>query len=303
MPIFRSLVKFKFLGLAGLLAVVATALQAAPVTFNTALPVAEGEFINRELLVLARPGDDPGGLGRNMEVNTLVSVLAYGVNSKLALFGILPYVDKELSMGSMPTGRGNDGFGDFTLFGRFTFFQQDAPGRTLRVAVFGGTRAPTGEDDEFDNLGRLPPPLQTGTGTWDGFGGVVVTRQSLDYELDGQIAYRNNGKANGFEAGDEWRLDGSLQYRLWPGSLTTTAISGFLYGVLEANLVYRDRNKILGQDEANSGGTILFLAPGLQYVTRRWIVEAVVQYPVIQNPHGTALENGYVVRTGFRWNF
>lgn len=73
--------------------------------------------------------------------------------------------------------------------------------------------------------------------------------------------------------------------------------------MLEANLVYRDRNKILGQDEANSGGTILFLAPGLQYVTRRWIVEAVVQYPVIQNPHGTALENDYVVRTGFRWNF
>ena len=131
----------------------------------------------------------------------------------------------------------------------------------------------------------------------------MVTRQSLDYELDGQIAYRNNGKANGFEAGDEWRLDGSLQYRLWPGSLTTTAIPGFLYGVLEANLVYRDRNKILGLDDANSGGTTLFLAPGLQYVTRRWIVEAVVQFPVFQNLHGTALENDYVLRTGFRWNY
>ena len=210
-------------------------------TFNTALPVAEGEFINRELLVLTRSGDDPSGLGRDMEVNTLVSVLAYGINSKLALFGILPYVDKELSTSSMPSGRGNDGFGDLTLFGRYTFFQQDTPGRTLRVAGFGGIKAPTGEDDEFDNLGRLPPPLQTGTGAWDGFGGVVVTRQSLDYELDGQIAYRSNGKANGFEAGDEWRLDGSLQYRLWPGNLTTTATSGFLYGVLEANLVYRNR--------------------------------------------------------------
>jgi hypothetical protein len=47
----------------------------------------------------------------------------------------------------------------------------------------------------------------------------------------------------------------------------------------------------------------VFLSPGLQYVTKRWIVEGVVQLPVVQNLHGTALENDYVLRAGFRFNF
>ena len=47
----------------------------------------------------------------------------------------------------------------------------------------------------------------------------------------------------------------------------------------------------------------LYLSPGLQYVTKRWIVEGGVQVPVVQNLNGLALENDYVVRAGFRFNF
>jgi len=314
-PVFRLLVTLllllkgqrllESLSLAGLIAISAATVQAAPVTFNTALPVAKDVFVNRELLVLMRSGGDASGLNRDRDVNVLVSVLGYGVNEKLALFGTLPYINKELAltMNGIPVARSNDGFGDLTLFGRYTLFQQNAPGWTFRVAGFAGTKMPTSTDDKNDNLGRLPTPLQLSTGAWDGFGGVVATWQTLDFELDGQISYRNNGEANGFEAGDEWRLDGSLQYRLWPGSLVGPDIPGFLYGVLEANLVYKDRNVLNGQDVAGSGGTTLFLSPGLQYVTKRWIVEGVVQFPISQNLHGMALENDYVVRTGFRWNF
>ncbi len=43
--------------------------------------------------------------------------------------------------------------------------------------------------------------------------------------------------------------------------------------------------------------------PGLQYVTKRWIVEAGVQIPVVQDLNGTALEKDYIFRAGFRFNF
>ena len=43
--------------------------------------------------------------------------------------------------------------------------------------------------------------------------------------------------------------------------------------------------------------------PVLQYVTKRWIVEAAVQVPIVQDLNGTALENDYVVRVSFRVNF
>ena len=76
-----------------------------------------------------------------------------------------------------------------------------------------------------------------------------------------------------------------------------------MYGVLETNLVYRDKNEMNGITDDDSGGTTLYLSPGLQYVSKRWIIEGVVQLPVVQNLHGDALENEYVMRAGIRFNF
>ena len=78
---------------------------------------------------------------------------------------------------------------------------------------------------------------------------------------------------------------------------------GFLYGVLEANLIHSRKNKNDGVGDRNSGGTTLFMVPAVQYVTKRWIVEAAVQLPVVQDLNGTALEADYVLRAGFRFNF
>lgn len=82
-----------------------------------------------------------------------------------------------------------------------------------------------------------------------------------------------------------------------------TGVPAFLYGVREANLVHSARDRIGGADVPNSGGTTLFITPGLQYVNRKWIVEAGVQIPVHQRLNGTALKNDYAFTTGFRINY
>lgn len=277
---------------------------AAPVTFNTALPVGGGEFVIRELVVASESGDDSGPMDRDLRAWSLVSVVGYGVTPKLAVFGVLPYMDKDfdVTLNGNRVNRSASGLGDVSVFGRYTLIQRDQPGRTFRVAPFIGFKAPTGEDDKRDSLGRLPPGLQPGSGAWDVFGGVVATYQVFSFQADGQVSYRVNNEANGFDPGDEFRLDGSLQYRLWPKSLGQ-GVPNFLYGVIEANLVHRDKNKINGAADDNSGGTTLYLSPGLQYVTKRWIVESVVQLPVSQNLKADALENDYIVRAGVRFNF
>ena len=277
----------------------------APVTFNTALPVGDGEFVACGFLMVSESGNDPPAItDRRMSGTSLVSVLGFGVTPKLAVFGVLPYVDKELdiTLGGNRINRSAGGFGEMTMFGRYTVVQRDRPGQTFRVAPFAGFKAPTGEDKRQDSLGMLPPQLQPGTGAWDLFGGVVVTYQTFDLQLDGQVSYRVNNKANGFDPGDEFHLDGSLQYRLAPKSLGD-GVPNYFYGVLEMNLVHRDRNKISGIPDADSGGTSIYLSPGLQYVTKRWIAEGVVQLPLVQDLHGDALENDFVLRAGFRINF
>lgn len=279
--------------------------HAAPETFNTALPVGTGDFVVREQFLAIKASDDASPADRNLEVLGGVSVLGYGVTSDLAIFAMLPYLDKELDL-TMPGGqritRSASGIGDARIFARYTVFQKDMRGSNFRIAPFVGIKLPTGDDNDRDSFGRLPQPLQPGSGSWDPFGGVIATWQTLDYEIDAQLSYKANTEANGFEFGDEFGLDASLQYRLWPRELGA-GVPGFLYGVVETNLVHQAKNRSGGVNDPNSGGTKLFLSPGLQYVTKRWVLEAIVQLPVVQDLGGAALKDDYAVRAGFRVNF
>lgn len=273
-------------------------------SFNTALPVATGQFIFREQFLYLRASDDPGPADRTLDLLGGISVLGYGATSDLTLFGVLPYLDKELDA-TVPGGerisRGTSGVGDAQFFARYTVVQKDRRGRNFRIAPFLGIKLPTGNDDERDALGRLPPPLQPGSGSWDPFGGVIATWQTLDYQIDAQLGYRSTSRANGFEFGDEFQADASVQYRLWPRTLAG-GVPGFLYGFLETNLLHQAKNEVGGSDDPDSGGTRLFLSPGIKYVTRRWTFDAIVQLPVVQNLGGTALEDDFRVRTGIRMN-
>ena len=118
--------------------------MAAPITFNTALPVGKSAFINREQVVI-RPFDhDVTEAGRDLDVAALISVLGYGVTPKFALFAALPYLDKDLRVtaGGERVTRSSTGLGDLRVFGRYTLHQDDAKNRTFRVAGFAGVKAP-----------------------------------------------------------------------------------------------------------------------------------------------------------------
>ncbi len=284
--------------------VLAGGAQAAPQTFNTALPVAKGEFIFREQFLYKKASGDPSPADREVEVLGAISVLGLGVTGDLAVFGVLPYLDKELSvtMGDQRVTRNTKGIGDARLFGRYTIFKNNFPGGSFRVAPFAGVELPTGDDDDRDSFGPLPATLQLGSGSWDPFAGIVVTYQTLAFQVDVSAGYKLNTEANDFEFGDEARFDASFQYRLWPRKLGG-GVPGFLYGVVEANLIHKAKNEVNGTTDGNSGGTTLFIAPGLQYVTKRWILEAIVQLPAFQDLNGSALEDDFIVRAGFRMNF
>ncbi len=284
--------------------VITTPILAAPITFNTALPVAKGEGIFRLQSKYIRSTEDPSPMDRELNVWSFPLVGVYGLTEKWALFGIAPILFKSLEV-KTPTGRRTrdvEGLGDMSFLARYTLRQQDRPGKTTRIAPFVGIEVPTGKDDEKDSLGRLPQPLQLGSGSWDPFAGVVLTRQTLGWQFDASASYKYNTEANDFRFGDVARLDLSYQYRLWPRQLGSD-VPNFIYGVLENNLIWQDKNEVAGSTDKDSGGTTLFLAPGLQYVTKRVVLEAAILLPVIQNLNGNALENDFIGTLSFRVNF
>jgi len=185
---------------------------AAPLTFNTALPVSKGEYIVREQLIISESKE-------NRTETSIISTLVYGVTPDLALFGTAPYTNIDTSAADMR------GIGDSKLFGRYTVYKNNFQGGTFRIAPFAGVKLPTNQDN-------------TGTDSWDAFGGLVATYGSVDYSIDGQISYQANTEVNNFEAGDIARADASLQYRLFPATLTADTDS-FINGVLEANLIIK----------------------------------------------------------------
>lgn len=262
--------------------------SAAPITFNTALPVSDEEVIVREQFIFAHSSDDVLGFQREVDQFTALTVVGYGVTSRLAVFGILPvtHINREID--------GNDtdvtGLGDSMLFARYEIFRRDNRGRTLRVAPFAGVRVPTGED------GR------TGDGSTDVFGGLILTSASVKFNLDAQVAYNINREADGVETGDSVSFDGSLQYRLLPMKITAET-RGFLFGVLEGNVTHNDETQIAGVRNLNSGGTQISISPGIQYATQRWIADLAVRIPVLNNLNGTALAPDFSVLTSFRVNF
>ena len=287
-----------------MLLLTATPGVAGPITSSAALPVPDGQFIVRAQTKFTRATDDPSPMDRDLTVLAVPTVIVYGATQKLALFGIIPYLDKELKV-TTPEGRrtrGDSGIGDLTFLARYTVWQRDKPGETLRFAPFLGLEVPTGRDDETDFLGRLPPPLQLGSGSWDPILGIAVSWQQLDWEFDSSAFYNFKTEANNFQFGDLARADLSFQYRVWPRELGE-GVPGFLYAVAETTLQWQDRNEVAGSPDRNSGGTTWFLTPGIQYVTRRLVLEAAVQLPAIQDLNGDALENDFIFTGGFRVNF
>lgn len=74
------------------------------ITFNTALPVPQGEGIFRLQAKRFAFDRDPTPLDRDLPVDALPLVEAWGATPKLALFAILPLLEKELALDT-PAGR------------------------------------------------------------------------------------------------------------------------------------------------------------------------------------------------------
>ncbi len=280
------------------------AATAGPITFLTALPVAQDQGVLRVQYLRVRATDDPTQLGRELTVDALPVVVAMGLNARLAAFVAVPYLDKSIEL-TTPGGRvsrGASGMGDTLLLARYTAFAHDEPSATLRIAPFLGVKTPTGSHKESDAFGRLPQPLQAGSGSWDGIVGVAFTRQTLAWELDADAAYRVNGEADRFRFGNEALADVSFQYRVWPRQLAED-IPSFIYVVVESNLDWRERDELNGVRDPGSGGSTLDLDLGLQYVREKYILEAAVRRPLIQNLRTGALERDYELTFGFRLNF
>ena len=267
-----------------LTALQAAAAFAAPITFNTALPISEDELILREQLIYT----EFSGPSADVDQLTALTVGGYGVTPKWSVFGVLPltHIDADIDGVSLQSFN----LGNISLFSRYEIYRKDGRGRTTRLAPLIGLRVPTGETG------------LTSDGSTDIFGGLIATIATTKYNLGGQIVYTENGEADIFEAGNTLAFDASLQYRLWNSGFDADNPS-FLFGVIEGNITRQGNSSLDGAVAPNTDGTRLSISPGIQYVRQRWIADLALTIPIVDSFDTADLAPNYSVLTSLRVNF
>jgi hypothetical protein len=135
-------------------------------------------------------------------------------------------------------------------------------GASGHLALIGGVKLPTGDDNEkLSNGEKLEPSSQPGTGAVDWQLGVAYSRYlSSRITLDASGVYTLRGEHDDFEVGDRFDAGLALAYRLTDDvrAFPNYSVSGELLGN------WLDKDQDHGVDNDASGGTSAYLAVGFR---------------------------------------
>ena len=260
-----------------LVACAPAATLAGTINTNVAMTPRKGGSIFRLQYIFS----ESGGSGDVQHVNasTMKATYVYGLKENLAFFLTVPYVHREMDVVNPKLGRferSDSGLADFTLLAKYRFWQDDrGPGETLRWAALGGLNIRSGDSDFTSD-------------SYDPIIGTIFTWRKDRGGLDADLIYQFN-TGGGKSRHDFLRYDVAYSYRLTPARYEPGNAWEF-NAVMELNGRY-----------VTDGSNEVFLSPGLQFITQRWVFETSIQIPVIQNLTGPETDYRLVVGIRYRW--
>jgi len=246
----------------------------------------------------------PDPSDRDVFVFAQVFAVPVRINSDTVFTAVTRVLHKELNFTTpaSPKGQVSDsGLGDTTLFVKRRFYVNNFQAGGIQLALLGGVKLPTGDDNQRDSQGNLlPRSLQLGTGSVDVPFGLVFLAFKDRIGFNSSFLYQFNNESDGFRFGDETKVNLALGYRLFPKEYTSFQ-DKVLKVYLEVNTVVSQRASLNDQNVPDSGGTLVFLTPGFQVVLNpRFLVEAAFQIPLVQELNGTQLGFAATANVGIR---
>jgi hypothetical protein len=266
---------------------------------------------------------------------------AYGVTDNLTLSLRLPFITRTgIREGHVHGGvpevdalGDSAGVGDLSLLAQYRLFYDRAS--ATQLALLAGLKLPTGETGVRAEGGELfETEFQPGGGAWEGSLGLAFTKRMGAWSFDANVLYvlATEG-AQDTNLGDRLQYNVALSYRLTgavsgPGRMHAGLPEPMYHGgpkvhhghkhtheneaspkgpaldlVLELNGEWHDRQKIAGVTDPNSGGTVVFLSPGLRLSYEQWSGFVSLGIPVVSELNGLQAEPDWRLLTGISVNF
>lgn len=228
---------------------------------------------------------DISGFDRSLQMD-----VTYGLGARVNLQASVPLVlwqAHEVAHGGFQAEYGTEGIGDTLVGLRFSL-------RPRRLVAGFALKVPTGDfkvGGEFGG-GIQDPTLQPGTGAFD-----FVS--SLQYGWRIEALGLNASVAGSYQL----TTTNDLDYRFGNQSIATAGVARPLVSRLsasvQAKLYHQDRNQYLGQGVPSTGGTFVYINPGLRFAApRRLSFYAIVLFVPYRNVNEAQLGPRIGVLTG-----
>lgn len=274
--------------------------RAAGIRTDSAAPLEQGHWIvglgvdysfydqlSEQELIDARMNDPEGSLH---SLDSLWSVnldASYGLTRDVTLGVHLPYVTRndiieasETDVGEIEHLGDSSGLGSLTLYALWRVYEDAAT--DTNFGLIGGFNLPTGEDNKVADTGEtFETEFQPSDGSFDEFAGVAWSRSIGKVSVAASTIYTLTGKGTqSTNLGDSWTYNAGAGY-----SLGEHAEMGW-NAVLELNGGWRAREKVDGDVDPNSGGSWLYLSPGVTVTGHSWTAYASWGYPIDKSING-----------------
>ncbi len=263
----------------------------AQLTFPGASPISSGNIVLRAQPEATEAG---GGFSSLFDRNVLI----YGASPDLTfLVQNNSIITNSADVGGRQLSA--TGFGDTLFQTRYTIFQQDGIGSTLRVAPIIGINVPTGMNAVNS---ALSPALQPGTGAWGTRDAITASWQTLYWNGGAEAGYQANSDASSYHIGNTVYADVGFHYLLWPSSLEGQ-VGSELYASLESNYTSSDANASFGRTVGGTGGQLLLIDPGIIWTTTLYSVSFTALLPAYERIAADGGRYNYGVALFFRRSF
>ena len=275
-------------------------------TFGTGLRLdLRYDYINQNQL-RSGTGRASWPAGHEQEIYTksqhLNAALDYSWTPDWGLNLRVPFIDRDHSTFG-EAGDGSDAgtshsrkIGDIKIVGRYQGFLE-----AKNLGVLFGVKLPTGSSSETFSGGpiagdRLDRALQAGSGTTDVITGIyyygeLVRDWSYFSDVTTQIPVNSH---------EDYRPGASLDFT---AGIRYTGFQG-LTPQIQITPRFAAKDKLNGDADADSGGTTVYLSPGLTVpVSKNVKIYGFVQLPIYQNLNGYQLAPKCIFSVGTRFEF